>query len=43
MTTVAGAAAAAAGDVVALATALVERLRVGLSPTAGNVAFGGNF
>ena len=37
------AAEAGAGDVDALAAALVERLRVGLSPTAGSVAFGEAF
>ena len=31
------------GDVVALAAALVEGLTVGVSPTAGTVAFGGSF
>ncbi len=37
------AAEAGAGDIDALAAALVECLRVGLSPTAGSVAFGEAF
>ena len=39
----AAAAAAAMGDAVVLAAALAKRLRVGLSPTAWSVAFGGAF